>query len=107
GGGRDRRRARLRTGHPSCGPTDAAGQATPATPFGEPGPVIRRVNLLVTGTLLVWLVLAVGAMLLSGSETVLLTAAAMGICLVPALGTLVLTEAVGIGHPEFVGIIML
>jgi hypothetical protein len=67
--------------------------------------VIRRVGLLIAGSLVCWLIVA-GAVLLVGGglETILLTAAAMGICLVPAILTLVIAETVGTANPELFGI---
>ncbi len=70
--------------------------------------MIARVGLLIGGTLLFWL-LAVGlAPLLGVGEPILLTsAAAMGICLIPAILTLAITERAAQNKPETVGLTFL
>jgi hypothetical protein len=66
------------------------------------------VSLLVGGSLLAWLLAAAGAFLLGGGlDAVLLAATALGICLVPALVTLVVIEKVSVKHPEMLGILTL
>lgn len=72
--------------------------------------VSARVGLLVGGTLLFWLVAwGVGALLNLGPADVLLpqTATAMALCLVPAVGTLVLADRAARTQPETVGIAFL
>jgi len=70
--------------------------------------VIRRVSLLIGGTLGLWL-LTVAYILAAdaGTNEVLVATAAMGLCLVPALVTLLVIEGVAGRHLELLGITFL
>jgi hypothetical protein len=61
---------------------------------------MRRLGVLVAGTLAVWALLAVPATLLIGEPPVAVTAAAAGVCLLPAALTLVLNDRVRERPPE-------